>query len=60
MPSFTGIMRTLEGKFMLVVGVGLTKSPSSSGTRDKDMTLASSQTRPLQNISAPVTAVAST
>lgn len=45
---------------LLVVTLGLTRSPSSSETKDKDMTLANSQTLPLQETSAPATAVAST
>jgi hypothetical protein len=53
------IMRTLRSKYVLAVAVGLTRSPSSSGTKDKDLTSARFQTLLLRKISAPVMAVES-
>jgi len=57
--SFTAIMKIPGSRSTLAVVVTLT-APPSSGMKDKDMTLASSQTLPLPKISAQVMAVVST
>jgi hypothetical protein len=53
-------MKILRNKCTLAAAVGLTKFRSSSGMKDKGLTLATSQTQPLRRISSPAMAVEST